>query len=78
MKKIILLCSILLCGCGNSSVKQLQNIKKPCFVYAKYKHDDYTRNVLIIKSADGYLITLRDDEELQALIAKYNVGDTIN
>jgi len=80
MKKIITFCIIVLCtACEDSSVEQLQNIKKPAIVFAKHKDGDWdNHNTLIIRDANGNLITLTDDLELKALVDKYTVGDMIN
>lgn len=70
---------MLLLSC-DSSIEQLQNLPKPCTVYAKYKAGEFNCNedVFVIKSADNRLHSLNRDRYLKALIEKYNVGDTIN
>jgi hypothetical protein len=77
MKNKIILFAILLCGCGSdSSLEQLQDLKKPAVVFAK--HEGYRENILIIKDAEGEFVAIEDDEILPALLEKYYVGDTIN
>lgn len=77
MKKILtLLCVVSLCSCHeDTSLEQLQEIKKPAVVFAKYT--DPWESILIIKDVDGNLIYLEDDRFLRALLEKYNIGDTI-
>lgn len=77
MKRIAILCAMILCGCGEypTSVEQLQKVKKPAIVYAE--HSDYPNRILIIQDADGKLITIENDNLLPALLDKYNIGDTI-
>lgn len=80
MKKILSFCLIVLCvACGDSSVEQLQEIQKPATVFAKKKGEHFNSvNTLIIRDMNGNLIELKDDHLLEALVDKYNVGDTIN
>ena len=77
--KFTLLLFILssLCSCDNS-INQLNDIKKPAVVFALHKPESWYENPsLIIQDADGNLINLRTDIELQSFVDKYTVGDTI-
>lgn len=72
------LAAVLLSSCESSSIQQLNKVAKPCVVYAKHKSENwYESPSMIIKDANGQLVTLNSDSELRGLIDKYNVGDTL-
>jgi hypothetical protein len=75
---ILMLEAVSLSSCETSSIEQLNKIKKPAIVYSKHKEQAwYESSSMVIKDADGKLIILNKDAELQSLIDKYNVGDTL-
>lgn len=75
---IILTIAIIILLLEDSTISQLNKIKKPCVVFAKHKQGQwYDKPAMVIKDNTGKLIQLNSGSGLSALIDKYNVGDTI-
>jgi hypothetical protein len=75
---VLMLCTVSLSSCETSSIEQLNKVKKPAIVYSKHKERAwYESSSMVLKDANGKLIVLNKDAELESLIDKYNVGDTL-
>lgn len=69
---------LFLSSCYPSSIEQFQAIKKPATVYSKHKAVSWwDDSSLIIQDSAGALHSIYFDADLNSLIRKYSIGDTI-